>query len=84
MKDGDVLFITADHGNDPTDNSTNHCREYVPLMAYGKPIAKNKNIGIRKSFADLGKTISAMLAIKLLPAGESFATEITEQIADHH
>ena len=76
MKEDDALFITADHGNDPTDHSTDHCREYVPIMACGARIAKGKNLGVRKSFADCGKTISEMLGVKLLPAGVSFAKEI--------
>jgi len=53
----DVLFITADHGNDPTDNSTDHSREYVPLIAYSPNGKRNINIGIRSTFADLGKTV---------------------------
>ncbi len=53
----DILLLTADHGNDPTDDSTDHSREYVPLLAYS-PIGKsNVDIGIRNTFADLGKTV---------------------------
>jgi phosphopentomutase len=53
----DLLILTADHGNDPTDNSTDHSREYVPLLTYSPNGKKNVDIGIRSSFADLGKTI---------------------------
>ena len=53
----DILFITADHGNDPTDNSTDHSREYVPLLAYAPNGKRNINIGVRSTFADLGKTV---------------------------
>lgn len=63
LKDDDVLFITADHGCDPTTESTDHSREYVFLLGYGKNI-KPQNIGIRKTYADLGKTILEYLGIK--------------------
>ncbi len=53
----DILLLTADHGNDPTDNSTDHSREYVPLIAYSPHGKRNINIGIRDTFADLGKTV---------------------------
>lgn len=54
---GDILMITADHGNDPTDNSTDHTREYVPLLVYSKRGARNVDLGTRSTFADLGKTV---------------------------
>lgn len=53
----DVLLITADHGNDPTDKSTDHSREHVPLLAYSPNGKKNIDLGIRETFADLGKTV---------------------------
>jgi phosphopentomutase len=56
--DGDMLMLTADHGNDPTDQSTDHTREYVPLLCYTKTGKKNINLGIRSSFADVGKTVA--------------------------
>jgi len=61
---GDVVFITADHGNDPTTPSTDHSREYVPLLVYGKGIRKGKNLGIRRTFSDLGKTIAEAFNLK--------------------
>ncbi|GAH98925.1 unnamed protein product, partial [marine sediment metagenome] len=64
MKYNDILFITADHGCDPTTPSTDHSREYVPLIVYGKNIKSSVNLGIRKSFADVGKTISEILNIE--------------------
>jgi phosphopentomutase len=60
LKDGDILFITADHGCDPTTASTDHSREYVPVLIYGKNI-KPANAGTRDTFADLGATVFNML-----------------------
>ncbi len=53
----DLLIITADHGNDPTDASTDHTREYVPLIVYAPSGKKNVNLGTRNTFADLGKSV---------------------------
>ncbi len=72
LKDDDVLFITADHGNDPTTVSTDHSREYVPILIYGHQIKKGINLGIRKSFADLHATIAEYLNVKPNSTGESF------------
>jgi phosphopentomutase len=71
MRDDDVLFITADHGCDPTTASTDHSREYVPVLAYGSKI-KPTNLGTRKSFADLGTTVYKMLTGDGWEIGESF------------
>ncbi|SEF82806.1 phosphopentomutase [Caloramator fervidus] len=76
LKDDDVLIITADHGCDPTTESTDHSREYIPILIYGKQIKKGVNLGTRKTFADIGKTIAEMLNIKADIYGESFAKEI--------
>ncbi len=76
MKPGDVLFIVADHGNDPTTPSTDHSREYVPLLAYGERVMPAVNLGTRESFADLGATIAELLRIEPLPDGTSFLKEI--------
>jgi phosphopentomutase len=76
MKPGDVLFIVADHGNDPTTPSTDHSREYVPLLAYGERVRPGVNLGTRESFADLGATIAELLGIEPLPDGTSFVAEI--------
>lgn len=54
----DILMITADHGNDPTDLSTDHTREHVPLLAYAKQGARGIDLGTRSSFADMGKTVA--------------------------
>jgi phosphopentomutase len=76
LSDGDILFITADHGNDPTTPSTDHSREYVPVLVYGKNIRNGLNLGIRKSFADLGQTIAEFLKLPSLKNGTSFYREI--------
>ena len=76
MRSNDILFITADHGCDPTTPSTDHSREYVPLLVYGKDIKSGVNLGTRKSFADVGKTIAEILNIKVDIKGESFAKHI--------
>jgi phosphopentomutase len=73
LKPGDVFIITADHGNDPTTPSTDHSREYVPILIYGPDIKKGQNLGVRKTFADLGKTIAEAFHLsKCNIAGKSF------------
>ena len=76
MKDTDVLIITADHGNDPSTPSTDHSREYIPILIYGKQIKENTNIGERETYADIGETILDMLNLQLLNNGKSFKNEI--------
>ena len=76
MKDTDILIITADHGNDPSTPSTDHSREYIPILIYGKKIKENINIGTRETFADIGETILDILNIPLLNVGKSFKNEI--------
>ncbi|WXJ82144.1 Phosphopentomutase [Moorella humiferrea] len=75
LNEGDVLVITADHGCDPTTPSTDHSREYVPLLIYGNKIRKI-NIGVRPTFADLGATVAEMLDVPYDLAGESFARRL--------
>ncbi|WP_313530332.1 phosphopentomutase [Anaerotignum sp.] len=76
MKEDDILFITADHGCDPTTPSTDHSREYVPLLVYGKNVKAGVDLGVRKSFADLGQTISDYLGLNANFDAESFLDEI--------
>lgn len=76
LKQEDIFFITADHGCDPTTASTDHSREYVPLLVYGKNIKQNVNLGIRKTFADLGQTISDYLELGAEFSATSFYSEI--------
>lgn len=72
----DLLLITADHGCDPTTPSTDHSREWVPVLAWGKGIRSGVNLGRRESFADLGATISQALGIRGTGEGKSFLREI--------
>ncbi|MCD2346967.1 phosphopentomutase [Clostridium guangxiense] len=78
MNDDDVLFITADHGCDPTAHGTDHTREYVPFIAYGKEIKKNVNLGTRKTFSDIGQTVAEILGTEKVDNGESFLSEISD------
>lgn len=76
---GDLLMLTADHGNDPTYKGTDHTREYVPLIAYTANSAQNggKYLGIRKTFADMGQSILAGFSVSARqPIGESFWSEL--------
>ena len=77
MRDDDILVITADHGCDPGDNSTDHTREYTPLIVYGKSV-KPINLGTRKTFADIAATVAAYLDVDFKCAGESFLNIIKE------
>ena len=72
LSDEDVLMICADHGNDPAHSGTDHTREYIPFIAYGKGI-KAVDLGTRKSFADIGATICDLLDAQKTGVGESFA-----------
>ena len=76
MKDDDILFITADHGNDPTTPSTDHSREYIPLLIYGKNIKPNTDIGIRKTYSDISSTILDIFGLEKTADGESFKNSI--------
>lgn len=73
----DVLFITADHGCDPTTPSTDHSREMVPVLGYGELLKKNVDIGTRETFADLGQTIADIFGVSPLENGTSFKDLIT-------
>ena len=72
MKDGDVLMITADHGCDPGDNSTDHTREQVPLIICGKDIAPI-NMGTVQGFGSIGKTAAGMLGVSYDSEGEALS-----------
>lgn len=72
----DALFITGDHGTDPTYAGTDHTRESVPILAVGGPISPNVNLGARASFADLGATLADIYGVGPLPTGASFARAI--------
>ena len=82
LKADDVLMITADHGCDPTDTSTDHTREYTPLLVVGDNI-RPVNLGTRNSFSDIAATASALLGVPFDGDGVSFAKEILrEEITD--
>lgn len=68
----DLLIITADHGNDPTTSSTDHSREYVPLLAYCKNMDGDIDLGIRSTFADIAATLSEIFGLDFLSPGKSF------------
>ncbi|KGN01676.1 phosphopentomutase [Clostridium novyi A str. 4570] len=78
MKDTDILFITADHGCDPTMPGTDHSREHVPFLAYGKALKENVNLGTRESFADMGQTIAEIFDVEPIRHGKSFLKEIVK------
>ncbi len=71
LKPGDLVVITADHGNDPTWRGTDHTRENVPVLGYGPDIAP-RAIGLRSSFADIGQSVAAHLGLEALPSGRSW------------
>jgi phosphopentomutase len=75
MKYGDVIMITADHGNDPTHAGTDHTREYVPLLIYGPQIPAGTNLGTIEGFCCIGQTIAYMLGVGHLKNGENLFEE---------
>ena len=83
MKETDMLVITADHGNDPSTPSTDHSREYIPILIYGKQIKENTNIGTRTTYADIGETILDVLEMPLLKVGNSMKEKIIKETKYH-
>ena len=78
LRPRDMLVVTADHGNDPTTSSTDHSREYVPVMVVGPLIRPDADIGTRGTFADLGQTVAELFGVGPLPNGTSFLREIVQ------
>jgi phosphopentomutase len=72
LREGDVLFVTADHGNDPTTSSTDHAREYVPILALRGTRRRGNNLGTRDTFADVAATAAEHLQIEPTGVGTSF------------
>jgi len=72
LKPTDLLILTADHGCDPTTASTDHSREYVPLLVYSPGIDGAVNLGVRKTFGDIARTIDDIFALGKIKIGESF------------
>lgn len=72
MNDDDVLMITADHGNDPGFTGTDHTREYIPLLVYGKSVKAGGNLGTLNTFSDIGATIADIFKVEAPKNGSSF------------
>ena len=77
LRAGDLLVVTADHGNDPTTPSTDHAREYVPLLVTGPQVRAGVDLGTRRTFADLGQTVAEALGVGPLAHGTSFLSEMS-------
>ncbi|KML46147.1 MULTISPECIES: phosphopentomutase [Bacillaceae] len=76
MQDGDLLIITADHGNDPVHHGTDHTREYVPLLVYSKDMEEGKELPVSETFADIGATIADNFNVKMPAYGKSFLNQL--------
>jgi len=76
LKPDDLLILTADHGCDPTTASTDHSREYVPLLVYGKRVRGSVDLGTRRTLSDIGQTVAENFGTSIA-AGESFLGQIT-------
>ncbi len=76
MRDDDILMITADHGCDPVTPSTDHSREYIPIVVYGKGLKQGVELGTRTGFSDIGATVLDYFGVNEGIAGESFLKEI--------
>ena len=78
MRPDDVLIITADHGCDPGTPSTDHSREYTPMLIYGQGIKAGVSIGTRDTFADIAATVLDLFGLKGEIAGTSFLGEVAK------
>ena len=76
LREDDVFILTADHGCDPSDVSTDHTREHVPLLVRGPRVKAGRELGVRSSFADLGATLAENFGVGPLAAGTSFLAEL--------
>jgi phosphopentomutase len=76
VRERDVLIVTADHGNDPTTPSTDHAREYVPLLVTGPRVQAGVDLGTRATFADLGQTLAEVFGVGSLTHGTSFMRDL--------
>jgi phosphopentomutase len=80
MKAGDIAMFVADHGVDPTTPSTDHSREYAPLLVFGAPVRPGTNLGTRGTFSDVGATIAECFSLEPPQSGKSFLPEILSNI----
>jgi phosphopentomutase len=76
LRPGDILMFVSDHGVDPTTPSTDHSREYAPLLIFGPPVRPGVNLGDRDSFSDVAATIAEALELEPPLVGHSFLKEI--------
>ncbi len=76
LRDDDLLLLTADHGNDPTTQSTDHSREHVPLLVWTPKMAEGKPLGVRKTFADIAATVTEFFGLAGQGVGESFLVKV--------
>jgi phosphopentomutase len=77
MKPGDIGMIVADHGVDPTTPSTDHSREYIPLLVFGPGLRANVDLGVRATFADVAATLAEIFRLEPPLVGKSFLAEVT-------
>jgi phosphopentomutase len=78
LREDDLLILTADHGCDPTTEGTDHSREYVPLLVYGKNAKQGVDLGTRKTFADIGATLAENFGVTGTGLGESFLGQVVK------
>jgi phosphopentomutase len=76
LKEDDILIVTADHGCDPSTPSTDHSREHIPLVVYGKHVKQGVNLGTRSSFADIAATVLEYFEVEQKVAGTSFLKDV--------
>jgi phosphopentomutase len=81
LRPDDLLVVTADHGNDPTTPSTDHSREYVPLLLAGPRVRRGVDLGTRQTFADLGQTLARNFGVGPLAHGDGFLEDIRADAA---
>jgi phosphopentomutase len=82
LQEGDLLILTADHGCDPTTPSTDHSREYTPLLIFGKHVKAGVDLGTRQTLADIGQTVAENFRTSVI-AGSSFLHEIQKGMSRH-
>ena len=76
VRQSDIVMIVADHGVDPTTTSTDHSREYIPLLVFGPRVRGGVDLGTRQTFADVASTIAEIFSLETPKVGVSFLKEI--------